>query len=137
MPKEAAIVRRVWAELADHSLAEVAERLNHDGVAHQGPWTREAVKDVWRRGRFYLGFVVEKRGRDERPGRHEAILDEAQVAWTTAAIAAWRRVGNKPMPFRTYALRGLLFCTWNASPGRGPSPAREGDPLLPLPYPRL
>ena len=69
VPDEAAIVRRVWAELADHSLAEVAELLNRDGVPHRGPWTREAVKDIWRRGRFYLGYVVEKRGRDERPGR--------------------------------------------------------------------
>ncbi len=110
VPEEAAIVRRVWAELADHSLAEVAERLNRDGVPHRGPWTREAVKDIYRRGRFYLGYVVEKRGRDERPGRHEPILDEAQYARTTAAVAARRRVGNKPKPFRTYALRGLLFC---------------------------
>ena len=38
---------------------------------HQ-PWTRDAVKDIVRRGRFYLGFVVEKRGLDERPGHHEA-----------------------------------------------------------------
>jgi hypothetical protein len=111
VPDEAAIVRRVWAELGDHSLAEVAERLNRDGLAHEGPWTREAVKDIWRRGKFYLGFVVEKRGRDERPGRHEPILTEAQYARTTAAIAARRRVGNKPKPFRTYALRGLLVCT--------------------------
>ena len=33
------------------------------------------------------------------------------LARTTAAIAARRRVGNKPKPFRTYALRGLLFCS--------------------------
>lgn len=56
------------------------------------------------------GLVVEKRGRDKRPGRHEPILDEAQYARTTAAIAVRRRIGNKPKPFRTYALRGLLFC---------------------------
>ena len=111
VPEEAAIVRRVWTELADHSLAEVAEALNRDGVAHRGPWTREAVKDIWRRGRFYLGYVVEKRGRDERAGRHEPILTEPQYARTTAAIAARRRIGNKPKPFRTYALRGLLFCS--------------------------
>ena len=60
-------------------------------MAHDGPWTREAVKDIWRRGRFYLGYVVEKRGRDERQGRHEPILEEAQVARTTAVRAGWRR----------------------------------------------
>jgi DNA invertase Pin-like site-specific DNA recombinase len=111
VPEEAATVRRVWHELADHSLGEVAEILNRDGVAHRGIWTREAVKDILRRGRVYLGYVVEKRGQDERPGRHEPILSEAQYARTMAAVAARRRVGNKPMPFRHYLLRGLLWCT--------------------------
>src|SRR2546426_12766708 len=60
---------------------------------------------------MYLGFVVEKRGRDERVGRHEPILSETQYARTMAAIAARRRVGNKPKPFRAYPLRGLLWCT--------------------------
>jgi hypothetical protein len=64
---------------------------------------------------MYLGFVVEKRGRDERAGRHEPILSEAEYARTVAAIAARRRLGNKPKPFRAYPLRGLLVCacgTW-------------------------
>ena len=60
--------------------------------------------------RFYLGFVVEKRGRDERPGRHEPILTQTEYRRTTAAIAARTRVGNKPRPFRHYVLRGLLYC---------------------------
>ncbi|HEY8800956.1 MAG TPA: zinc ribbon domain-containing protein, partial [Candidatus Limnocylindrales bacterium] len=37
---------------------------------------------------------------------------KAQYARTTAAIAARRRLGSKPKPFRTYALRGLLWCTY-------------------------
>ena len=113
VPDEAAIVRRVWQELAEHSLADVAERLNRDGAPHRaaGAWTREAVKDIFRRGRMYLGFVVEKRGRDERPGRHEPILTQAEYRRTMAAVAARRRVGNKPAPFRHYVLRGLLYCT--------------------------
>ena len=112
-PDEAAVVRRVWHELTQHSLAEVAELLNLDGVPHRqgGAWTRESVKDVVRRGRMYLGLVVEKRGRDERPGRHEPILTEAEYHRTMAAIASRRRVGNKPRPFRSYVLRGLLYCT--------------------------
>ena len=68
------------------------------------------MKDIWRRGRFYLGYVVEKRGRDERPGRHEPILTGAAYARTTAAVAARKRLGNKPRPFRHYPLRGLLRC---------------------------
>src|SRR5665811_2616779 len=62
-------------------------------------------------GRMYLGFVVEKRGRDERPGRHEPLLTGADYRRTIAAIASRRRVGNKPRPFRSYVLRGLLYCT--------------------------
>jgi DNA invertase Pin-like site-specific DNA recombinase len=113
VPEEAAVVRRVWHELIQHSLAEVAELLNRDGVPHRdaGTWTREAVKDIVRRGRMYLGFVVEKRGRDERPGRHEPILSEAEYRATMAAIASRRRVGNKPRPFRSYVLRGLVHCS--------------------------
>ena len=111
VPEEAAIVRRVWAEVRGHSYTDVAERLNRDGVPHRGPWTRDAVKDLIRRGRVYLGYVVEKRGRDERPGQHEPILTEAEYRATLAAITArtWR--GNKPKPYRTYVLRGLVACT--------------------------
>ena len=111
MPEEAAIVRRVWDEVRGHSYTDAAERLNRDGVMHRGPWTRDAVKDLIRRGRVYLGYVVEKRGRDERPGQHEPILTEAEYRATLAAITArtWR--GNKPKPYRTYVLRGLVACT--------------------------
>ena len=110
VPEEAAIVRRVWHELAQRSLIAVADLLNREGVPHRGAWTRDSVKDIARRGRMYLGFVIEKRGRDERPGWHEPILTEAAYRRTTAAIAARTRVGNKPRPFRHYVLRGLLFC---------------------------
>jgi Recombinase zinc beta ribbon domain/Recombinase len=104
-------VRRVWQELAQRSLVEVAELMNREGVPHRGIWTRESVKDIARRGRMYLGFVVEKRGREERPGKHEPIITEAEYSRTMAAIASRRRVGNKPRPFRSYLLRGLLHCS--------------------------
>jgi hypothetical protein len=110
VPEEAEIVRRVWQELEKRSLIEVADLMNREGVRHRGPWSRESVKDIARRGRMYLGFAVEKRGRDERPGRHEPILSEAQYRRTMAAIAPRTRVGNKPAPFRSYALRGLVYC---------------------------
>lgn len=114
VPEEAAIVRRVWHELAQRSLVEVAELLNREGIPHRGAWTRDSVKDIARRGRMYLGFVVEKRGRDERPGCHEPILTEAEYRRTVAAIAARKRVGNRPRPFRHYPLRGLLYCACGA-----------------------
>ena len=110
MPEEAEVVRRVWKELESLSLIAVADLMNREGVPYRGSWSRESVKDILRRGRMYLGFVVEKRGLDERPGRHEPILSEAQYRRTMAAIADRTRVGNKPAPFRSYALRGLVFC---------------------------
>ena len=112
-PTEAAVVRRIWTELIERSLIDVAECLNRVGVPGRtgGIWTRDGVKDILRRGRMYLGYVVEKRGRDERPGRHEPILTEVDYQRTMAAIAARRRVGNKPKPFRDYVLRGLLVCS--------------------------
>ncbi|MGC8634196.1 MAG: recombinase family protein [Candidatus Limnocylindrales bacterium] len=116
VPEEAAVVRRIWHALVSHSYEEVAEILNREGVPHRdrGPWSREAIRDIVRRGRMYAGFVVEHRGRDERPGRHPPILSEAELQRTLAAIAARTRVGNKPRPFRSYALRGLLYCTCGA-----------------------
>ena len=104
-------MRRLFHELAQRSLNEVAELMNQQGIAHDGPWTRDAVKDVYRRGRLYLGYVVEKRGRDERPGLHEPIISEGEYRAAVAAVAARTRVGNKPKPFRHYVLRGLATCS--------------------------
>ena len=113
MPKEAAIVRQLWNELAVRSFDAVTDLLIREGVPHRRGWTRDAVKDIYRRGRFYLGYVVEKRGHDERPGHHEPILSQPEYDRTMAAIAARRRVGNKPKPFRRYVLRGLAYCSCN------------------------
>jgi DNA invertase Pin-like site-specific DNA recombinase len=111
VPEEAEVVRRVWSELERLSLNAVADLMSREGVSHRGPWCRESVKDILRRGRMYLGFVVEKRGLDERPGRHAPIISEDQYRRTMAAVAARTRTGNKPAPFRTYALRGLVYCS--------------------------
>ena len=110
VPEEAAAVRRIWQLLVGHPYADVAAILNREGVPHRGPWSREAIRDVVRRGRVYTGRVVEHRGRDERKGRHEPIIGEAEYQRAMAAITSRTRLGNKPRPFRTYALRGLLYC---------------------------
>jgi DNA invertase Pin-like site-specific DNA recombinase len=110
VPEEAEAVRRVWHELESRSLLQVADLMNREGVPHRGLWNRETVKDIARRGRMYLGYVVEKRGRDERLGRHEPILSQEQYRRTLAAIAARTRTGQKPAPFRSYTLRGLVYC---------------------------
>ena len=113
VPEEATIIQRIWIDLVEHSLGELAELLNREGVEHRerGTWTREAVKDIVRRGRMYLGYAVEKRGGDEQPGRHQPILTEAQYQRAMTAIARRRRLGNKPAPFRHYLLRGLVTCS--------------------------
>ncbi len=116
VPEEAEVVRRVFRELNRHSLVDVARTLDAEGVPHRGNgWTRESVKDIVRRERVYLGFVVEKRGRDERPGLHAPILTEAEARRTRDAIAGRTRAGRKPGPYRTYVLRGLLTCSCGAA----------------------
>ena len=45
------------------------------------------------------------------PDATSAILSDAEYRRAMAAIAARTLVGNKPRPFRTYALRGLLYCS--------------------------
>ena len=110
VPEEARAVRRVWQLVVTYPYAGVAAILNREGVPHRGPWSREAIRDIVRRGRVYTGLVVEHRGHDERPGRHDAIISEAEYRRAMGAIAARTRVGNKPRPFRAYALRGLLYC---------------------------
>lgn len=113
VPEEAAVVRRIWEELPTRSTQEIADRLNRDGVSHRvdRPWTRDAVKDIVRRGRFYLGYV--RRGRDvgaeERPGRHEAILDEETwrdgVSGTRVRVRGERR---RSIRHRIYLLAGIV-----------------------------
>ncbi len=111
VPDEAEVVRLVFQKAATASTSAIAQELNAEGVLrrpkavrqpdgsvtyeHQ-PWTRDAVKDILRRGRFYLGFVVEKRGLDERPGHHEAIIDEA--TYNAALIGARTRFQSRRAP---------------------------------------
>ena len=117
VPEEAEIVRRVWRELAHRSTAEVADVLNREGVPHrrQRPWSKDAVKDLWRRGRVYLGFVVHRRGLEERPGTHEPILDEQTYRDGIVGVESRRRLrGRRPKAYRTYLLRGVLHCACGA-----------------------
>jgi hypothetical protein len=110
VPEEAEAVRRVWQALESRTRSASRRPDEPRGRTARGPWNRETVKDIARRGRMYLGYVVEKRGRDERLGRHEPILSKSNTG------ARWRPSprgpgpGNKPAPFRSYALRGLVYC---------------------------
>ncbi|MGA3056956.1 MAG: recombinase family protein [Candidatus Limnocylindrales bacterium] len=113
VPEEAEVVRRIWRELEHRSIrgrAPPAQRRGH-------PYPRGPRLDP-RRGQGRLaarprvsGYVVEKRGLDERPGHHEPILDEETYRATLAAVRARTHAGNKPRPFRDYPLRGVLFCS--------------------------
>ncbi len=136
VPEEAAAVRRVWQLLVQHPYAEVAAILNREGVPHRGPWSREAIRDIVRRGRVYTGLVVEHRGHDERPGRHEPIISEAEYRRAMAAIHARTYVGNKPRPFRQYSLRGLVYCACGARM-RGEAHVQRGTEIRYYRCPRL
>jgi DNA invertase Pin-like site-specific DNA recombinase len=111
--READVIRRIWAELADRPTEDIADRLNRDGIAHRmdRPWTRDAVKDIVRRGRFYLGLVTYHRGAEERPGRHPAVIDQA--TWRAGMEGAQRRLRghvHRATRHRVYVLGGLLRC---------------------------
>ena len=101
----------------------------------QEPWTKDAVKDILRRGRFYLGFVVEKRGLDERPGHHEAIIDEA--TYNAGLIGARTRFhpGQRPKAHRFYLLRRVISCE-NGHPMHGECPRIPGRGVAVLRLPR-
>lgn len=110
---EADVVRRIWSDLACLSTEDIAAGLNRDGIAHRAerPWTRDAVKDIVRRGRFYLGHVTHRRGAEERPGTHPPIIDEA--TWRTGMEASTLRVRGqvrRSVRHRIYVLGGLLRC---------------------------
>ena len=112
--KEAEVVRRIWRDIATKSTSQIAKELQAEGVARRtsDPWTKDAVKDVVRRGRFYLGKVVYHRGEEERDGRHPAILDEATWAAGRKAIDARGRGTLHSSPAkRTYLLAGIIVCT--------------------------
>lgn len=111
--QEAEVVRRVWRDLPSRSTQQIADALQREGVQRRvdRPWTRDAVKDIVRRGRFYLGFVVYKRSAEELPGTHEPIIDEA--TWAAGRIAADDRgsaVAQHTRAHRTYLLTGLIIC---------------------------
>jgi DNA invertase Pin-like site-specific DNA recombinase len=112
---EADVVRRIWRELASRPTAEIADGLNRDGVRHRAdrPWTRDAVKDIVRRGRLYLGLVTEGRGptAETRPGRHPAIIDQA--TYRDGLAGAEQRVRGRvrrSTRHRVYLLAGVLTC---------------------------
>jgi Recombinase zinc beta ribbon domain len=100
-PSEADDVRAVFRELGHSSF---------DVIARERGWSTGKVKDLYRRRRLYLGFVIEKRGLDERPGRHEPLIDLATYETAMAGVASRRRNARGGQARRTYLLTGLLAC---------------------------
>lgn len=105
-PPHARRVVQIVELLPDHSFSDVARILTRDGY----PMTVAAVKDVARRLRVYLGFVVRGRGLDERPGRHEPLITDDQYRAAVAAIRTRTRVGARSRPHRVYVLAGVIEC---------------------------
>ena len=68
------------------------------------------MKDIARRGRFYLGYVTHRRGLKERPGRHPAILDEELGGWRGGMRRRLKGVIQRSPRHRIYLLAGLLHC---------------------------
>lgn len=105
-PDAARRVVQIVELLARHSYGEVSRILTVDGY----PMTTAAVKDVARRLRVYLGFVVRGRGLDERPGRHAPLITEDEYRAAIAGIRMRTRVGARSRQHRVYVLAGVLLC---------------------------
>lgn len=110
-PTEAEVVTSIFRDLAHSSYAAIAERLAATSTRRGRPWTEDAVKDISRRARFYLGNVVFRRGLEERPGRHEPILDETIYRDAVAGLTSRRQGHLRRAPSRrTYTLAGVIAC---------------------------
>jgi DNA invertase Pin-like site-specific DNA recombinase len=107
--EEATVVRRVFALLTHHPFAETGRILNDEGRQRGRPWSKESVKDLWRRRRLYRGYVTRRAGKrkygdglvlhvvaDERPGTHDPILSEDEYGAAVAAVEARRRQRSAP-----------------------------------------
>ena len=118
VPEEAVVVRRVFALLASHPFSETAEIMQREGIKRRasGPWTTAAIKDLYRRRKFYIGMVTSGRGAEDRQGRHPVILTEQEYADALAGVESRKRhTGAKPtFARRTYLLRGLIYCSCGA-----------------------
>ncbi len=114
VPEEAAVARRIFAELRERPFAEISDRFNVEHVLRpmSGPWTADAVKAIWNRRSVYAGCVtLGRRHMDPRPGSHDAIIDEALLRDATAGIEARKRGRGRPARSRRmYLLLGLLLC---------------------------
>ncbi len=113
VPEEADAVRAVFRYLAELPLSQVAAALNRDGLPYRGGrlWTKDAARDIWRRGRMYVGMAIRKRRAEERPGTHPAIVTEEE--YNAAVVAVERRRTTNSAPKRSqrvYLLRGILYC---------------------------
>ena len=124
VPEEAAVVVRLFEELAHSTLCEIAERFNVEGVPSPTSkgWSDGAVRAFWDRRWFYMGFVTlghsgRKSARslgldmDRRPGIHPPILTEALFRDATAGVVGRRSGISKPKKaHRLYLLAGKAFC---------------------------
>ena len=114
VPEEAAVVRRVFRELSQRSYAEVADMLNREGLLRRGPWSRDSIKDIVRRGRVKTppltsvlpGItratavdLIRERGLElveERFTRDEVyIADEAFLTGTAAEVTPIRELDDR------------------------------------------
>lgn len=109
-PERAAIVSRIFDELATRSTAEIASMLQADGAPapSAGGWDREAVRTIWLRAKVYLGLVVRGRGLEERPGRHEPIVTSEQYRAAVAGTSQREHKAGRPPARRAYLLAGVL-----------------------------
>jgi site-specific DNA recombinase len=99
--EEAEVIRAVFERLAEMPMGQVAAALERDGVPYRpgSRWTKDAVRDIWRRRRMYVGFAIRKRSLEERPGTHPPLLTEEE--YNAAVVAVERRRTTNSAPKRS------------------------------------
>ena len=139
VPEEAAIVRRIWAELVDHSL-DVARPSQRRRGPHRGRWpTGHATRS--RTSSAEVGCTSASSSRSAAATNDPAGTSRSSAKPSTAG--RWPRsppVAHRPEAPSLPPLRpaGLLRLRLrDADAGRGPPPAGHRAPLLPLPDGRL
>jgi DNA invertase Pin-like site-specific DNA recombinase len=112
---EAEVVRRVFRELARRPFSEIADRLNAETVPHRAvrAWTKNAVKDLWRRREVYRGNVTSRRGVEVIAGKHPPILTPEEFRDACAGVERriHRRGVRQAQAKRFYLLGGLVYCS--------------------------
>ena len=111
--EEATVVRDIFDRYSSGTVSQgdLAAALNVEGKHRRGrPWVEKGVADILRRGDFYLGNSVYRRGASVRPGSHDPIITPEQRHLAQRVASRRLRAGGHGSASRAYLLTRLSVC---------------------------